>query len=102
MYLGDWKFLRRYTLLPSPGGGTPTLTILGEELYRLDVDPSEAQNLFNAPPSDAPLDRLRAELLAFCADDVHFVDLARELQARRDSLELTDPETLRVLESLGY
>ena len=28
--------------------------------------------------------------------------LARELQARRDSLELTDPETLRVLESLGY
>jgi len=45
---------------------------------------------------------LRAELLAFCADDVHFVDLARELQARRDSLELTDPETLRVLESLGY
>jgi len=100
--LGDWKFLRRYALLPSPGGDTPTLTILGEELYRLDVDPSEAHNLFHAPPPDAPLDRLRAELLAFCADDVHFVDLALELQARRDSLELTDPETLRVLESLGY
>ena len=62
----------------------------------------EAQNLASSPPSDAPLDRLRAELLAFCAGDVHFGELARELQARRDSLELKDPETLRILKSLGY
>ena len=100
--MGDWKYIRRYTFLQGEGDDPSTLAVLGEELYRLDVDPSEALNLFSAPPPGAPLDRLRAELLAFCADDVRFVGLARELQARRNSLEITDPETIRVLESLGY
>ena len=100
--LGDWKYIRRYTFLKPSTGGAAKPTVLSEELYDLSVDPMEAQNLASAPPSDAPIDRLRAELLAFCAGDVHFAELARELQARRDSLELKDPETLRILKSLGY
>ena len=100
--LGDWKYIRRYTFLKADDGGAPKATVLSEELYDLALDPMEAKNLASSPPSAAPLDRLRAELLAFCAGDVHFGDLARELQARRDSLELRDPETLRILKSLGY
>jgi len=100
--LGDWKYIRRYAFLKTRDEGASKLTVLSEELYDLSRDPREARNLASAPPLDAPLDRLRAELLAFCAGDVHFGELARELQARRDSLELKDPETLRILKSLGY
>jgi len=99
--LGDWKFIRRYTFQERRGEPN-ALTVLSEELYDLSKDPAEESNLITAPPKGAPLDRLRAELLMFCADDVRFPDLARELQDRRDSLELRDPETLRILKSLGY
>ena len=100
--LGDWKYIRRYAFLRADDEEVSKPTVLSEELYDLSQDPMEAQNLASSPPSDAPLDRLRAELLAFCAGDVHFGELARELQARRDSLELKDPGTLRILKSLGY
>ena len=100
--IGDWKYLRRYTFHQAPNTPTPTLTTLSEELYHLPTDPSESHNLFHSPPPEAPLDRLRAELLAFCANDIHFTDLARELQSRREHLQLTDPTTLRILQSLGY
>ncbi len=99
--LGEWKYIRRYAFTDTEQG-PQTMRALSEELYDLSHDPAEAENLILAPPSGAPLDRLRAELLAFCADDVRFQELAEELQARRDSLELSDPETLRILESLGY
>ena len=99
--LGDWKYIRRYAFTDREGG-SQTMRALSEELYDLGNDPGEAENLILTPPSGAPLDRLRAELLGFCADDVRFQELAKELQARRDSLELSDPETLRILKSLGY
>ena len=102
--MGDWKYIRRYAFTD---GGTEeqVLRSLSEELYDLKSDPNERVNLISFDvnmTSAPPLDRLRAELLSFCAEDVRFEELAKELQARRDSLELTDPETLRILESLGY
>lgn len=102
--LGDWKYIRRYAFT-NAGSEEPVLRSLSEELYDLKSDPDERVNLISFDvhmTSAPPLDRLRAELLAFCAEDVRFEELARELQARRDSLELSDPETLRILESLGY
>jgi arylsulfatase len=86
--LGDWKYIRRYTHT-QPG----TAKTLSEELYHLLNDPSEAHNLISAPPATAPLNLLRAHLLVHSSSDLHFPDLARELQ---------DPETLRILKSLGY
>jgi len=102
--MGDWKYIRRYAFTD---GGTEeqVLRPLSEELYDLKSDPKELVNLISIDvhmTSVPPLDRLRAELLSFCAEDVRFPELAKELQARRDSLELSDPETLRILESLGY
>lgn len=101
--LGDWKLLRRLTELPTtttPGGRR--LVVLTEELYDLAHDPGETRNLVRDPPIDAPLDRLRAELVGFIAADVDLPGLADELQRLRERLGASDPETLRALESLGY
>ena len=101
--LGDWKFLRRYTHLPDlERPGHDRLVLLGEELYDLAHDPHEALDLSQAPPPDAPLERLRAELLRFSTADEHFGRLARELQDRREELGRDDPETYRILRALGY
>lgn len=101
--LGDWKFLRRYTHLPDlERPGHDRLVLLGEELFDLTNDPHEAFDLSQAPPPDAPLERLRAELLRFSTADEHFGRLARELQDRREELGRDDPEALRILRSLGY
>ena len=95
--------LRRYTHLPDrERPGSARLVVLGEELYDLATDPAEERDLSAAPPFDAPLERLRAELLRFSAADAHFAQLARELQERREALGREDPDTLRVLEALGY
>ena len=91
--LGRWKLVRRYTLVASEA------RIAGEELYDLEHDPFEEHDLFAAPPKEAPLARLEAELLRFAAADVHFADLARKLAAERAAL---DPESRRILEALGY
>ncbi len=91
--LGRWKLERRYAL------GAPEPRIVGEELYDLAQDPHEQRDLLAAPPQDAPLARLQAELLRFSAADVHFPDLARKLAAERAAL---DPEARRILEALGY
>jgi len=105
--IGPWKLYRRYTHAEE-GSGPRAAIVLSEELYDLRSDPREERNLLDpflgvsAPPADAPLDRLRAELVRFAAADVRFADLAQELQRRRDELERTDPETVRILKSLGY
>jgi arylsulfatase A-like enzyme len=95
--IGDWKLIRRYALLPDA-----PLVVLSEELYDLAQDPDETQNLFAAPPPDAPLTRLQAELLRFSSSDVKFPDLARLLQSQRARLEKEDREALRVIQALGY
>ena len=101
--LGDWKYLQRYTHLPDPDRpGHDRLVLLDQELYDLSSDPAEAHNLADAPPADAPLERLRADLLRFSTADEHFSRLARELQERREALGREDPETLRILRALGY
>ncbi|MCB9903576.1 MAG: sulfatase [Planctomycetes bacterium] len=101
--IGDWKFLRRYTHLPDlERPGHDRLVLLSEELFDLANDPLEAFDLSQAPPPDAPIDRLRAELLRFSTADEHFERLARELQDRREQLGRDDPETLRIFRALGY
>jgi arylsulfatase A-like enzyme len=92
--LGRWKYVRRYA-----HGAQQELRIAGEELYDLGRDPREEHDLFAAPPADAPLARLQAELLRFSAADVRFADLGRKLAAQRAAL---DPESRRILEALGY
>jgi arylsulfatase A-like enzyme len=92
--IGRWKFIRRYAHTAQQ-----ELRIVGEELYDLERDPREETNLFGAPPSEAPLRRLEAELLRFSAADVRFADLAARLAAERAAL---DPESRRILEALGY
>jgi arylsulfatase A-like enzyme len=91
--IGRWKLIRRY----AKGALAPV--IVGDELYDLDSDPREEHDLRAAPPPEAPLARLEAELLRFSAADVHFPDLARRLAAQRAAL---DPESRRILEALGY
>ena len=91
--LGRWKLVRRY----AKGALAPLL--VGDELYDLDADAYEEHDLHAAPPAQAPLARLEAELLRFAAADVHFADLARKLAAERAAL---DPESRRILEALGY
>jgi len=100
--LGDWKFIRRYTHRARHDEEERELVVLSEELYDLADDPYETNNLADAPPPGAPLDRLRAELFDYSRADVHFEDLARLLQAKREELERNDRETLRILEALGY
>ena len=101
---GDWKLIRRYTQLFEPGAGPDEreLIVLSEELYDLAADPYETVNRIADPPPGAPLERLQAELFAFSRADVNFADLARLLQFKREQLERTDRETLRILEALGY
>jgi arylsulfatase A-like enzyme len=105
--IGDWKLARRYTFVFQPGQeSAKRLVVLGEELYDLAHDPREEKNLAGATPNDvpkdAPIDRLRAELLRFSAADVHFADLGRLLAEKREQLKRTDRDTARILESLGY
>jgi arylsulfatase A-like enzyme len=100
--LGNWKFIRRYTHRSGPNANERELVVLSEELYDVANDPYEANDLSSSPPPDAPLDRLRAELFDYSRADVHFEDLARLLQAKREELERNDRETLRILEALGY
>lgn len=101
--IGDWKLLRRLAEMPAqdaPGGRR--LVVLSEELYDLVRDPGETRDLSRDPPPEAPLDRLRAELLGFLAADVGLAGLGDELQRLRERLGARDPETLRALEALGY
>jgi arylsulfatase A-like enzyme len=102
--LGDWKLIRRYThvLDEERPGGERKLVTLSEELYNLQADPAEAKNLIKAPPSAAPLQKLKDALLEFAAADEHFAELSRLLQQRREELGRDDPETLRALRALGY
>lgn len=100
--IGDWKFIRRYTFRPLADSEERELVVLSEELYDLVQDPYESVNRIAEPPPGAPLDRLRAELFDYSRADVRFEDLARLLQEKREELERTDRETLRILEALGY
>lgn len=101
--IDDWKLIRRYTLVFEPDAvQEKQLVVLSEELYDLAIDPGEEKNLFEDPPTRAPLLRLQAELLRFASADVKFADLAQQLQSRREELERVDPEALRVIQALGY
>jgi arylsulfatase A-like enzyme len=101
--IGDWKFIRRYTrIMPDGPRGAHELIVLSEELFDLVADPGETTNLIADPPAAAPLSRLRSALLEFAEADVRFADLAQILQRQREDLERNDPESLRVLEALGY
>src|SRR5689334_16808544 len=91
--IGRWKLVRRFTV------ENGAARVAAEELYDLERDPREERDLFAAPPAEAPLARLEAELLAFSAADVRFADLGRKLAAERQAL---DAESLRILEALGY
>jgi len=94
--IGDWKMIRQYT------HDAKGLVLVSEELYDLARDPGETANRMADPPEQAPLARLRAELLGFAAADVRFPDLAKLLQAEREKLAREDPEALRILQKLGY
>lgn len=99
--MGPWKLVRRFTLAQDVNGAR-TARLVGEELYDVGRDRFETQNLIDAIPTEAPIARLRAELLRFSAADVRFADLAALLQKEREELERDDPETARILEALGY
>jgi arylsulfatase A-like enzyme len=99
---GDWKLIRRYTNVDPATGPRGEPLVLSEELYDLTRDPGETRDLSLDPPAEAPLDRLHAELVRFADADVRFADLAQELQRHRERLEREDPETVRILEALGY
>ena len=100
--LGDWKLIGRYTHLDVPGSNQRRSRLLSEELYDLRADPMEGANLIQAPPAEAPLARLRAELVRFSEADVRLADLAQMLQRERERLEREEPDAVRILESLGY
>ena len=101
--IGDWKLIRRYTqIMPEGPDGPHEVVVLSEELFDLAADPDETENLIGMPPESAPLSRLRGALLEFSEADVHFADLSEILQRQREELEQNDPESLRVLEALGY
>jgi arylsulfatase A-like enzyme len=95
--IGDWKLIRDFAQ-PS----ADRVVVLSEALYDLARDPGETVNRISDPPPEAPLARLQVELLGFASADVRFTDLARSLQSRREKLEREDPETLRILQKLGY
>ncbi len=100
--MGRFKLIHRLARLP---GGPAELTTISEELYDLEHDPFETENLVRPDvplATDVPLDELRAELERFIAADDQLADLARLLQRQREDLEKNDPEGLRVLEALGY
>ena len=98
---GDWKLIRRYAHRGSESG-TRELVALSDELFDLRVDPREEHNLAEAPPEGAPVEELRAALLAFAAADVEFGELGEILQRRREALQRDDAEALEVLRALGY
>jgi arylsulfatase A-like enzyme len=91
--IGDLKLIQRSTHLAGRA------VLLSEELYDLARDPNETQNLIRSPPDAARLAHLRSELARFTAADASFATLAESLEAQRAKL---DPETLRIIESLGY
>ncbi len=91
--IGDLKLLQRSTHLAGRS------ILLSEELYDLAVDPHETRNLIHSAPDAAVLATLRSELARFTAADLSFATLAESLEDQRKKL---DPETLRIIESLGY
>ena len=101
--VGDWKLIRRYAHVTRDG--ERELRALSDELFELTADPLEARDLLagsaQAPP-EAPMEALRAQLLRFAAADTSFPELDQILRQRREALERSDPEALRVLEALGY
>lgn len=102
---GDWKLLHRYALVERDRGGSSgkgrELLLLTEELFDLATDPAESINRIGAP-GEAPLDALRGALYEFTAADEGFVELADDLQKKREDLRRRNPEALRVFEALGY
>ncbi len=101
--IGDWKFIRRYTHVDGPDPSGPRrLIVLSEELYDLAADPNESTDLSQTVPDAAPAARLRAELLRFFESDIDLADMANLLQRERERMATDDPETLRILEALGY
>ncbi len=91
--IGDLKLLQRSTHVANQH------VLLGEELYDLARDPHETRSLIRSAPDDAALERLRGELARFIAADRNFATLARSLEEQRAKM---DPETLRIIEALGY
>lgn len=78
------------------------LRTVRETLARLDADPRGETDLLPAPPPDAPLAQLRAELDRRIAADRGLSALDAELEQRREALRRDRPDALRALEALGY
>ena len=78
--------------------------MIDEELYQLDLDAAETQNLMAQPGTEgaAALEDLRFDLDAFFEADDSFADQAYLLQRQRENLERADPKVLKQLENLGY
>lgn len=100
--LGDWKLVRRYAQTVRTGSKDKEMkpALRGEELYDLATDPNEQRDLSAAPPKDAPLARLRADLDRFTALDARFGALGPKPKTARTAEE--EAEHQRQLDNLGY
>ena len=97
--IGDDKLIRRY--VPT---GTPGEFHVVEQLFELRGDPAEEHDRLAQPglDSSSTYAALASALEAFVRADEEFEELPRILQGEREALGRNDPETLRVLEALGY
>ncbi|MHC4377377.1 MAG: sulfatase [Planctomycetota bacterium] len=101
---GPWKLLRTYTQDQPDADGSRRMRMIDEELYQLDLDGAETNNLMARPGAEGAeaLEDLRLDLDAFFEADDSFADQAYLLQRQRENLERTDPKVLKQLENLGY